>query len=104
MFLSPFYSYGSETAGAPGTQPSNVLIGRTSLMGGLRMAGFPPMPGFFIKLKIGLTCLLVVERSLFLLGLVMGSVFFLGIYLSVTGVYLTDQARGWLFASALGKV
>lgn len=65
--------------------------GTFSLIGGLRIAGFPPLPGFFAKVYLRRVGLVVGKSLGVLFTLVIASVVFLNLYL---GVILTIYLGG----------
>lgn len=75
-----------------------------SILGGLRMAGFPPTPGFIIKIKVGLTHLGVVGASWALGGLLLRSVFLLGLYTrAIVYSFMGEGEGGELFPSSAAQ-
>ncbi len=106
-FLLPF----SISRGSPFSKVSPLrggLIGALALVGGLRIAGFPPTPGFYIKVQALFIGLNQPSWTGTLVILVSASVFFLNLYLrALIQYFLTRLKRWWGFGgitSLLGGV
>lgn len=52
------------------------------VLGGLRIRGFPPTPGFFIKIWAGVVCI-ATQQIFVIVILTLSSVFFLNLYMQI---------------------
>lgn len=82
-FISPLKGTAGESFLSRGAVEQRGVLGAVGLIGGLRMAGFPPTPGFLIKLQATLHIVYCGARLLVASGLVAMSIFFLNLYLGV---------------------
>lgn len=100
--LISFFRRGVESLEKRGVVNNVDRIGVAgSLIGGLRMAGFPPTPGFFIKVRVisvSISSLWGVPLTL----LVMSSVYFLNLYISVLNKIFFEQIKSLPYTSSVG--
>lgn len=66
-------------------------IGLNSLLGGLRIGGFPPLPGFFAKIFLGRGGIIAGKSLILLFWLVRVSVIFLNLYIRVVITFILNR-------------